>query len=135
MKKPHPREYGFENESEVRLAITNEDQRKANIGRVGFLSFSIAFLLSAAGVFLIFWFMTSSLTSMRPSGARLFAQIVFGVVSGVAGVVLGLICSLGARALADRFWQPSTMYPKAKQYLDANRMWIQRLQREYGYES
>ena len=135
MKKPHPRDYGFENESEVRLAINKEDERKANVGRVGFLSFVIAFLVSTACIFLAFWFLMSSLNSMGPPSARLFAQLFFGFISGVSGLVLGLVCALGARALADRFWQPSTRYPKAQQYLDANRMWIQRLQREYGYES
>ena len=135
MKKPHPRDYGFENESEVRLAITNEDQRTAKISRVGLLSFLIAFLVSAAGVLLVAESTTSAVFIWPSEGSLLFVQFVTVVVSAVTGIMLGLTIAFSARALAERLWQPSSRYTKAKQYLDANWMWKRILQREYGYES
>ena len=135
MKKPHPRDYGFENESEVRLAITNEDQRTAKISRVGFLSFLIAFLVSAAGVLLVVESTTSAVLIWPSEGSLLFVQFVTVVVSAVTGIMLGLTIAFSARALAEMLWQPSSRYTKAKQYLDANWMWKRILQREYGYES
>lgn len=131
MRKPRPQEYGFENESEVRLAITKEDQRIAKIRRVGVLSFVITFIISTAGVFLGL----TSMPAVEPSGGSSFVQIFLGVVSGVIGLVLGLTISIAAGELADRIWRPSTSYPLAKQYLDANWMWKQILQREYGYDA
>jgi hypothetical protein len=71
-----------------------------------------------------------------PAEKSLFVGQLFSViVSAAAGIVLGLFCLFAARSLAERHWQPSTRYSKAKQYLDANWMWKQILQREYGYES
>ena len=134
MKKPHPRDYGFENESDVRLAITTEDQRKANISRVGLLSFLIAFCVSAPSAFLTLASMVS-VPSLQGPGAPPLIQVLYMVFSTAAGFVLGLTIAFSARAFAERLWQPSTRYAKAKQYLDANWMWKQILQREYGYES
>jgi cytochrome c biogenesis protein CcdA len=134
MKKPHPRDYGFENESEVRLVVTNEDQRRANISRVGLLSFLIAFCVSAPCAFLILASMVS-LPSLEGQRVLSLVQLLYVVFSAAAGFVLGLTISFAARALAERLWQPSSRYTKAKQYLDANWMWKQILQREYGYES
>lgn len=125
MKKPHPREYGFENEFEVRTVLSEEDRRQSRIrNAAGIITFIAVFVLTAV------WFIHVSKTAV-PS------IIVTGKIIGVAimGAIPAFILAAAARVLTETLHQPSDKYLKARQYSIANRMWIQRLQREYGYES
>jgi hypothetical protein len=51
------------------------------------------------------------------------------------GLVLGMPSLFVARFFSGRIHPPSSEYGKAKEYLDANRLWKRTLLQQYGYES
>jgi hypothetical protein len=124
MRKPLPKDYGFENESEVRLAIDEEDRRSSKVRNAGIITFLAVFIVSATALILV-------------SRHEFTAIIVTGRILGVALICMlpALASSLAARFLTEALRRPSDKYLRARQYSIANRMWIQHLQREYGYES
>ena len=129
-KKPLPRDYGFSNKSEVEKAIIEEEKRTNTINKISMFTFMAVFISISGTAFAIIRF-------VLPLGdtGRSTTMWLFGLASANAGLILGILCTLIARATSRGILQPSSDYSRAKRYLDANRLWKRRLQREYGYES
>jgi hypothetical protein len=133
-KKPLPRDYGFSDESKVENAIQEEEKRTIIVNRISIFVFLAVFILISVTVLVIVRFIISPF-SVTGDSTRFLVSLLYGMLSAGTGFVLGIFFALIARATSRRILQPSADYGKAKQYLDANWMWKQRLQREYGYES
>jgi hypothetical protein len=136
MKKPHPREYGFDDVSGVQLAIEREEKRKTIVTRTGRLSFWAAFLISVAPLIGVYTLLPHAPFSIQQANVgALMAMALIGFVAVAIGIGIGLFARLGARIVTDKLLQPSLEFLKARQYINADRTWKKYVQQEYGYDS
>jgi hypothetical protein len=129
-KKPLPRDYGFADESGVENALLEEIKRTKIKNQVSLFIFLAVLVTISASMLVLIKFVFSFGDPGR--GTITWLQ---GFISVNVGLVFAISCTLIIRAASRWLLHPSSDYSRARQYLDANRLWKRRLTREYGYES